>query len=134
MTSKVARLSAFMMMASLVACVGTPAQSPEERVEQRAMAQAEALMTADFDLALSYMAPSYRSSDKSIDFKRRRSGATGWQRAEVKWVRCDEGPNPERCEVRLMVWVFRPPAMSSPITVPVDDIWILTEGDWYQFR
>lgn len=116
------------------ACAGLEPKTPEEIVGERALEQARALMAADFDTAIEYMTPSYKNSDRASDFKRSRSGATGWMDASLKWVKCDDEPQPTRCEVRLLVKIMRPPAVTTPIIVPLDDVWILVDGEWYQYR
>ena len=121
--------------AALVGCSNiNMAVAPEEIVGERAIAQANAVMVGDFDTGLGYMTPSYRESARAKDFKRSRSGATGWTNVDLKWVKCDDAPKPTRCEVRLLVTLMRPPAITTPITVPLDDVWIFVDDDWYQYR
>ena len=123
-----------LVYALLAACSSLGNARPaEEIVGERALEHARALMAGDFDGAIEFMIPTYKNSPRAKDFKRSKSGATGWQDVSLKWVKCDDGEVTERCEVRLIVKTLRPPAVMVPITVPLDDVWILVEGGWYQY-
>ena len=129
------RFTLVFVFSSLGACVSLEPATPEEIVGTRALEQARALMAADFDAAIKYMTPSYQNSDRSKDYRRSKSGATGWTDVSLRWVKCgDEPQEATRCEVRLMVTLLRPPAVTTPISVPLDDVWILVGGEWYQYE
>ena len=116
-----------------VGCANLQNSSPEEEVGARALQQAEALMAGDFEAALDFMAPAYRASPRADSYGRNRAGAPAWSGVQLKWVRCDEGEKPERCEVRLLITTMRPPAIMTPIQIPLDDTWVLVGGQWYQY-
>lgn len=129
------KLLACLLMASsmLSGCAAMQSRSPEEIVGERATAQADALMRADFETALSFMAPSYRDNPRSESYARDRAGAPGWTDATLKWVKCEQVPDPEKCDVRMLIKMSRPPMVNTPILVPLDDVWIKVSGQWYQY-
>lgn len=115
----------------LVSCASMQPRPAEEVVADRAMAQANALMDLDFEEAKSYTTPAYRESPRSRAFMAEHSGASFWQSVSVRWVKCEDAPEPEVCDVRLLVNMMKPPAMKAPVTIPRDATWILVEGEWY---
>ena len=99
---------------------------------ERALAQAEALRSGDYEAALQFMTPSYQASPRARDYQRNRAGAAGWTSVDLKWVRCDEiGTS---CDVRLIIRAVRPPVTNTPLPIPLDDVWILVDGEWYQYE
>jgi hypothetical protein len=40
----------------------------------------------------------------------------------------------DRCEVRLILVVMKPPEMSMAMPIPYDMTWLNIEGDWYRYR
>ena len=113
-------------------CASLAPKTPEEIVGTRALDQAQALMEGDFERALSYMTPSYQASPRSADYERNRAGAGSWTDVQLKWVKCNQ--EQELCEVRLIIRAMRPPAMTVPIPIPLDDTWIFIDGSWYQYE
>ena len=116
---------------SLVSCASMQPRPVEEVVAERAMAQANALMDLDFEEAKTYTTPAYRESPRSLAFMAEHSGASFWQSVNVHWVKCEDAPEPEVCDVRLIVSMMKPPAMKEPVPIPRDATWILVEGEWY---
>ena len=112
-------------------CAGLPSQTPEELVGGRAVAQAEALKSGDYEAALGFMTPTYQSSPRAADYQRNRAGSGGWQQIDLKWVKCDEGYN--ACDVRLIITTTRPPFVTTPIPIPLDDKWVKIDRQWYQY-
>ena len=84
-------LSGCLLVSSLLAGCASPTKvAVEEQVGSRAMQWADALMAGDYDVALTFMTPSYRGSPRAERFEGDFSGATYWQNAEIKWVKCEE--------------------------------------------
>ena len=108
--------------------------SPEERVAERALAQAQALQAGDYQTALEYTTPAYRASPRAASYQAQYNGTTWWSDVTVGRVTCEQIADPLRCEVRLIVTVFRPPMTSSAWPIPLDKTWIRVEGDWYVFE
>ena len=126
--------SFFFMLSLLAGCVSQPKLSLEERVGNRALEWADALMELEYDLALSYMTPTYQASPRSKQFRGEFAGTGNWQKAELKWVRCDAEPPVRKCSVRLILTVFKPPEMSFPMPMPYDTTWLYLDDNWYQYR
>jgi hypothetical protein len=118
-------------LAAGLGCAGLSTQTPEEIVGGRAIAQAEALRRGDFEVALGFMTPSYQSSPRATDYQRNRAGAGGWQQVDLKWVKCDKDYSV--CDVRLIIMTVRPPAVMTPIPIPLDDKWLKIGRQWYQY-
>jgi hypothetical protein len=120
-------------------CATVDTRPPEEIVAARALAQSEALVAQDFDTALSYTVPSYRQGPRAAFYQANHSGAGYWKRTEVHWVKCGDGPEAERCSVRI--WTYGSPPFSGRFvsdrgdSAPArwDTIWIKIDGQWYQY-
>ena len=97
----------------------------------RAVEQGSALMRGEYDVAMTYMTPAYQSSPRAADYQRNRAGSGGWRGIDLKWVKCDLEYTV--CDVRLMILTMRPPAVTVPIAIPLDDQWIKVGGQWYQY-
>ena len=121
------------VLASLAGCALFDDRLAEEVVAERAMEQANLLMAGDYEAALEYMTPSFQNGPKAQNYRADKAAVPSWRAAALKWVKCDPVDAPERCEVRLLVTVTRPPSMNVPIQVPLDDVWILVDGKWYQY-
>ena len=177
-------------------CASQPDVSIEQHVGNRAMQWADALMSQDYDKALTLMTPSYQNSPRADRFRGEFSGAGFWKDAEIKWVKCDEASGPElgsgaastansesgnservdpiaadseeecvvtaweacgqtsapaamppvtsayrtsvdssaRCEVRLILSVFKPPEMSFSMPIPYEAVWLKIDGAWHMYR
>lgn len=127
------------LLFTMIGCSSIESKSPEEIVRSRAEAQGQALVDQDFEAALSYTTPAYQNSPRSELYQANHSGSSFWLKTEVAWVRCDEGENPERCNVRL--WVYgefpRPGRYTGQrgqdVPVSLDSIWIKVDERWYQY-
>ena len=131
---------AHLLSMGMVGCAALDQRTPEERVEQRALEQAQALVEQDYETALGYVASSFRDGPQAALYKAKFSGSAFWIRVEVRWVRCEEGPEPESCSVR--VWIFNNMPMSnrgyssargSSVPISWDTTWIKVENEWYQY-
>ena len=130
----------FLTLMTTVGCVSLDQRTPEERVEERAVAQAQALLDQDYEMALQYTVPSFRNSPQARSYEAKLSGAAFWVRFEPRWVRCEDRPEPERCEVRIWIynnipWSNRGYSSERGSSVPIswDTTWIKVESEWYQF-
>ena len=68
--------------------------SVEEQVGNRALQWADALISQDYDKAMTLMTPSYQNSPRADRFRGDFNGAGFWKDAEIKWVKCDEASGP----------------------------------------
>ena len=120
-------------------CSTVDTRPPEEIVEERALAQAQALVDQDFETALSYVTPTYQESPRASRYRANHSGSAWWKRVEVRWVKCGESAEIGRCEVRVWIYGNIPsPARAASDrgdTSPGswDTIWIKSDGEWYQY-
>ena len=128
-----------MSVTLLTACAAFQDKPPEEWVEIRANEQAQALIERDYALALTYVVPSFQESARADLYEARYEGSSFWNSAEVRWVKCGDAPDPQRCEVRLWIYGNIPSAgryasqRGKDVPISLDSVWIKTEGNWYQF-
>ena len=92
-----ASISRFCLLLVLLGsgCASQPDISIEQRVGERALQWADALMSQDYETALTLMTPSYQNSPRADRFVGDFSGAGYWKDAKIKWVKCDEAGGPE---------------------------------------
>lgn len=128
------------LLLGLSGCAVLDQRTPEERVEQRAVEQAQALLERDYETALGYVAPSFREGPQARTYEAKFSGAAFWVGFEPRWVRCEERPEPENCSVRIWVynnvpWSSRGASSARGSSVPIswDTTWIKVENEWYQY-
>ena len=100
----------------ITGCASQPDLPVEEQVGSRALQWADALMSLDYDKALTFMTPSYQNSPRSDRFRGEFSGAGFWKDAEVKWIKCDEASGPETGTDEIGT------ATNSSASKPVDTI------------
>lgn len=120
-------------------CSSLQSRPPEEIVAERALAQARYLMDRDYDSALTYVVPSYQNSARAEFYEPDFSGSAVWTDVSVKWVRCGESQEPDRCEVRL--WIYGSLFSSNSSTSgrgdyvpwPWNKVWVKIDGEWYQY-
>ena len=79
----------------ITGCASQPDFSVEKQVGNRPLQWADALMSQDYETALTLMTPSYQNSPRANRFRGEFSGASFWKNAEIKWVKCDEESGPE---------------------------------------
>ena len=182
-----------LMAGVLVAgCASPPKLSIEEHLSQKTLQWTDALISQDYERALTFMTPSYQSGPRAERFRGDFSGTSFWQNAEIKWVKCDEESSPpagptddgaaaasgsastadnaasasdaasdcvvnawedcgqklavpfstsstmstrsDRCEVRVILSVMKPPEMSFPMPIPYEVTWLDVDGVWYIYR
>jgi hypothetical protein len=182
-----------LLAAVLVAgCASPQKASVEEHLSYKTLQWTDALIGQDYERALTFMTPGYQNGPRAERFRGDFSGASYWQSAEVKWVKCDgesdltAGPaddgaavalgsaanavstasasgvaddcvvnawedcgqelvapisasstmstRSDRCEVRLILSVMKPPEMSFPMPIPYEVTWLNADGAWYIYR
>ncbi|MDA9667011.1 hypothetical protein N9T47_02435 [Luminiphilus sp.] len=75
-------------------CASPPKISVEEHLSYQTLQWTDALMSQDYERALTFMTPSYQSGPRAERFKGDFSGTSFWQNAEIKWVKCDQENSP----------------------------------------
>jgi hypothetical protein len=182
-----------LLAAVLVAgCASPPKVSIEEHLSDKTLQWTDALIGQDYERALTFMTPGYQNSPRAERFRADFSGASFWQNAEIKWVKCDQEDSPpadsaddgvavaagsasnadspasapgaandcvvsawencgqelaapfstsstmsahsDRCEVRVILTVMKPPEMSFPMPIPYEVTWLNVDGAWYIYR
>lgn len=130
-----------LVLAALLAagCSTIDTRSPEEIVEARALAQAQALVDQDFETALGYVVASYRDSPRASFYRADHSASAFWKRVEVRWVKCGESTDTERCEVRVWIYGNIPSAgrfisaRGDDVPSSWDSVWIKADAQWFQY-
>lgn len=120
-------------------CSGLQSRPPEEIIADRALAQVRHLINKDYDSALTYVTPSYQSSARAKFYQAEFVGAASWIDASVRWVKCGEAPEADRCDVR--VWIYGSLPSSGRYSSPRGDdvpwswntVWVKIDGEWYQY-
>lgn len=136
-----ARVFSGLSFLGLVSCTALDTRPPEERIGERALRQAQALLEGDYDTAVQYTTPSYRDSEQARFYAARHSGAQFWNKVELRWVKCDQVAEPDRCSVRI--WIYNNPpivagrgnprALGNDVPVSWDKLWIQLDNEWYQY-
>lgn len=139
--SKIVRMAVvYLLSFVMVSCAWVDQRTPEERVEQRAVEQAQALLERDYEKALQFVVPSYRDGPQARSYEAKVSGTAFWVRFEPRWVRCEDQPEPESCSVRIWIYNNVPwsnrgyeSARGSSVPISWDTTWIKVDNEWYQY-
>ena len=113
----------------LAGCASLGNKSDEDVVKERAQARYDALIKGDIKKAWEFTAPTYRQRVSADGYRSVMGGVGNWTKAEVSSVKCEE----ERCEVTGLI-TYRVPRMKMENTIPLDDVWIKTDGKWWVFH
>ena len=124
---KRAVLVATCTLVAACAAVGTP-KTPEEVVAQRAQAHIDLLVAGNFEKALNYTTPAYRTGHGLINYTRRHAGVGSWNKAQVSSVVC-EG---DRCEVAIEV-TYQTFGSGFENTRSREERWIKVDRGWYVY-
>ena len=122
---------------ALGGCSTLQTAPPEEIIAERALDQARHLINRDYDSALTYVTPSYQESARAKFYQAEFSGAASWIDASVRWVKCDEAPQADRCDVRLLIYGSLPSsgryssARGGDVPWSWDAVWVKLDGEWY---
>ena len=125
---------ALCLLALVSGCVSTTEPTPEEIVGQRAINWAETLIALDYEGGLAYMTPSYQSGPRAGRYRGDFSGAGFWNSVKLHSVDCGTVRPAQRCEARMIIYMVRPPELTIETPIPYDTVWILLDGEWYQYR
>lgn len=114
----------------LSACATLPGLTPQDQVRARATQRWQALMAYDYAKAYEFATPSYRALVSPESYRSRQGAALLRTSAKVFRVDC---PEPQTCQARIEVGV-KPPLgkrYGSEIIAPVDETWVLQNGQWW---
>lgn len=112
----------------------TPEESAADEVARLAMEWGTALVEQDFERALTYTTPEFQKGPRAERYRGEFGGSVYWQSIEFKSVKCDDEVDARRCEARFIIMLLRPPAVSTPIPIPYDTVWIRPTDRWYLYH
>tara|TARA_B100001059_G_scaffold38557_1_gene31188 strand:+ start:362 stop:763 length:402 start_codon:yes stop_codon:yes gene_type:complete len=130
---------ALVSVLALGGCGTLQPKPPEEVIADRALAQARHLINRDYDSALTYVVPSYQSGARAKFYEAEFVGSASWIDASVRWVKCDEAPQADRCKVRLWIYGSLPSAAGynsargDDVPWSWNTVWVKIDGEWYQY-
>lgn len=117
----------------LTGCAGPgPQKSPEEVVRARAEAHLGHLSRGEWELALDYTTPAFRSAYNANQYGARYAGAAKWLSARIGDVVCHIGESPV-CEVETFVETKRPQFDYSNERFRPRK-WFKVDDGWYIFE
>lgn len=117
------------------AAAGSPEGAAEEIVSRRATQRLEAMLAGDWDTARGYMSPALRQLTDTRRYAETHARVSNWTDAKVNRVSCEE----LRCKVEFLITYLMVPFEgedSPPLenTRPLEDLWILVDGEWYVYE
>lgn len=126
---------AIMALVLLVALTGgcalggkQPDLPPEETVNIRAQAWADALMARNIEAAYGFTTPAYREYSSTKRYNSMVRGSLRWSAAAVESVQCDE----EVCTVRVVV-DYEVKRYGIKNRRPIEYKWLKIEGQWWLY-
>lgn len=121
------------LMLSGAGCSVLDTRPSEEIVSDRAQARLDRLLEGDFEGAMAFTTPGYRSTADVGHYKTQWAGVAMWTAASVKQVGCgNETVDTDLCNV--VVLVTYKPVGQDPLTVNLPEQWLRVEGKWYQYQ
>lgn len=130
------RIACLMVVIGLAACdsenIRRSAQTPEERVAERAQARSSAVVDADFAKVYGYYTPGYRSSVQPEDFVVRfRISSVKWVSANFVDVDCEESICTARIDVEYLLNEPLRGVSEHRSTRRISETWINVDEEWY---
>ena len=107
---------------------------PEEIVAERAATHLELLRLEQWDEALAYTTPAFRSKTPPDQYAKKYGGVWMWQSTRVGEVSCDGEPEKTRCEVQTYRTIVFRPQMTKPREHYKPRTWINVDGQWFIFE
>lgn len=107
---------------------------PEEIVAERAAAHLELLRAQQWEEALTYTTPGFRSKTTPDLYAARYGGVWMWQSTRIGDVVCEDGVEAERCVVQSYLTVVMPPKVDWPTEHYKPQTWIKVNGDWFIYQ
>lgn len=120
------------LLASGCASLGSPSESAEEAVLQRAQARWDALVDREWAAAYKFMTPAYRAIVPQRRYGNQFQGPVQWESAKAESAKCDE----KRCvvQVRIDFRALLPKHADKVTTTWAEEVWVLEDGQWYKFE
>jgi hypothetical protein len=123
-------------LAALAACSDSSVtqQSPEERVAERSVARWDAMIAGDWKKAYDMLTPGYREATPFDRWRAQFGSAATWKSVSVEDIICTEG---DRCQATLLldyeVSIPRFGVQNRPGRRPIEETWLLVDGEWWHF-
>lgn len=120
------------MLAACATMGGVTAESPLEAkqaaVTERAKARWQAVIDGEVEKAYGYLSPGSKAVT-TFDNYRARARLSGFRAADIESVACET----EACKVKVRVVLDH--RLMTGLTVPVEETWVLENGQyWYVWR
>jgi hypothetical protein len=87
---RLAKKMGLLVAVLMAGCASPPKVSVEEHLSDKTLQWTDALRGQDYERALTFMTPGYQSGPRAARFRGDFGGASFWQNAEIKWVKCDQ--------------------------------------------
>ena len=128
------RLLALLATLSVQGCTTvTDNRPPEEIVVERAAVHLELLREQQWEQALSYTTPGFRSQTTPEQYSGRYGGVWMWKETRVGDVSCDGQPVTDRCKVQTYRTVSSP-HFQGDIEHYSPKVWIKVDGQWFIYE
>lgn len=129
------RIFVVVLILGLGACASiVDSRPPEEIVAERAAIHLELLRTQQWEEALAYTTPGFRSNTDPDRYAARYGGVWMWQSTRIGDVVCEGDPEIERCTVQSYRTVLMAPKVDWPTEHYKPQIWIKVDGSWYIYQ
>ena len=133
MTSR-ALLLAVLTSSCLLACTAfEDSRPPEKIVEERAGTYLRLLFEQEWEEALQYTSPGFRSKTTPEQLSRKYGGVWMWQEVWIGDVECDEGASTDRCVVQTFKSI-KSPHYDGVVEDYRPKTWIKVDGQWFAYE
>ena len=106
---------------------------PEEIVAERAAVHLELLREQQWEQALTYTTPGFRSQTTPDQYSGRYGGVWMWKETRIGDVTCDGEPTADRCKVQTYRTV-NSPHLNGDIEHYSPKVWINVDGKWFIYE
>lgn len=124
---------ALVVSLTLAACASVGANSPEDRVRQRAGERWKYLIAGDFSRAYAYSSQAFQGIVPQDTFRARFGSAVTWVGSEVVAVSC---PEATKCMANIRI-DYKPimgGRQAGAYNTHVEETWLLEDGQWSVFQ
>jgi len=115
-------------------CAALDVRPPEEQVKGRATEFYGALISRNFEKAMTYTTPSFQAGNTVYKLKAEYGGAPMWKGFEVNEVACEISEVRSLCEVFVVVRIAFPEFPVKDVPTRIQSTWIDVGGNWYLYQ
>lgn len=128
------RILTLVVILSVQGCVIVrDSRPPEEIVAERAATHLELLRQQEWEQALAYTTPGFRSQTTPEQYSGRYGGVWMWKATRVGDVSCDGEPVTDRCKVQTYRTVSSP-HLTGEIEHYSPKVWINVDRQWFIYE